>query len=47
VSEEKQNSVDKIIINTVWQFSIVINTWRWPSKAETCCEGGREKKEKR
>jgi hypothetical protein len=40
----KQNSVAKIIINTVWQFSIVINAWRWPSKAETC-EREKEKKD--
>jgi hypothetical protein len=44
VSEKKQNSVAKIIINTVLQFSIVSNTWRWPNKAKTCCERGRGKK---
>jgi hypothetical protein len=26
-------------------FSTVINTWGWPSKAETCSEGEREKKD--
>jgi hypothetical protein len=40
----RQNGVAKIINNTVWEFSIVINTWRWPGRAEACLERGREEK---
>jgi hypothetical protein len=31
-----------MICNTVWQFSIKINTWWWPARAETCCEESRK-----